>query len=76
MLKITAEQESKIRNMIIGADVTTSFLSLIDERTLLIRTSHIVAIESRPPGAKWPYDPLQAWPHPASTAIATQTPKA
>lgn len=56
-VKITDEQEAKIRNILIGADVTTSFLSLSDEkRTVLVRTSCIVAIESRPSGAKWPYD--------------------
>jgi hypothetical protein len=56
-VQITAEQETQIRNIIIGADVTTGFLSLSEEkRTVLVRTSCIVAIESRPSGAKWPYD--------------------
>ena len=57
-IKITAEQEAKIRNMITGADATTGFLSLGDEtRAVLVRASCIVAIESRPPG-KWPSDPV------------------
>jgi hypothetical protein len=42
--------------MIIGADDTTNCLSLGDEnRTILVRSVGIVAVESRAPGAKWSY---------------------
>ena len=55
-VKISDEQEAKIRNIIIGADVTTAFLSLGDEKsTILVRSCYIVAIESRAPGAKWSF---------------------
>ena len=55
-VKITDEQEAQIRNLIIGADETTNYFSLGDEnRTILVRSAGIVAIESRAPGAKWSY---------------------
>jgi hypothetical protein len=51
-VKITEEQERQIRNIIIGANPATSYISLGNEkRTLLVRTSGVVALESRPKGS-------------------------
>lgn len=51
-IKVTDEQAAEIRNIIIGADVTKSFVSIgAERRTILVRTGSVTALESRPKGS-------------------------
>jgi hypothetical protein len=51
-VKVTDDQEKEIRNIVIGADVIKSFISIGTEtRTILVRTGSITALESRPKGS-------------------------